>query len=61
MSEETAKPLSVSLKPAIIDAVDDYRRRQPDLPNRSKAIGRLLTQVLSPREAGLSSRDLRHV
>lgn len=29
---EKPKPVNVSLKPADIDDVDDWRRRQPDLP-----------------------------
>jgi hypothetical protein len=36
---EKPKSLSVSLKPGIIDAVEDYRRQQLVLLNRSKAIG----------------------
>ena len=40
------------MKAELLQAVDEWRRRQPDIPNRAEAIRRLLEQAL-----GLSSDD----
>jgi len=38
--------LSVRLQPAALDALDNYRRHQPDIPTRPEAVRRLLVEQL---------------
>jgi hypothetical protein len=54
-----ATPVSVILKPADKAAVDEWRRRQPDLPSRPQAVRELLREALSRSGAALS--EPRHV
>jgi hypothetical protein len=42
------KGLMVRLPPNLMHALDDFRRGQPDLPNQSESIRRILSQVLFP-------------
>lgn len=44
--------VTIPMKAELLQAVDEWRRRQPDIPNRAEAIRRLLEQAL-----GLSSDD----
>lgn len=37
--------LQLVVTPEFLAAVDDWRRKQPDLPNRSEAIRRMVEQV----------------
>lgn len=34
------------LSPSLAERIDDWRREQPDIPNRNEAIRRLLEQAL---------------
>lgn len=43
--------INLRLPRAMIDAIDDMRREQPDLPTRPEMIRRLLEQVLKERDA----------
>jgi hypothetical protein len=45
-SAETGTPVQVRLQPEPLDAVDKWRRDQPDLPGRSEAIRRLTALAL---------------
>lgn len=40
-------PVQVRLQDSIRDAVDDWRREQPDIPGRPEAIRRLVELALS--------------
>jgi hypothetical protein len=54
---KTAEPLILTVPtrftPDDVTALDDWRRRQPDLPSRSEAIRRMVRLVAQPTsEAG---------
>lgn len=39
----------MSVEPSFLDRVDDWRRKQPDLPSRAEAIRRLVEKGLHER------------
>lgn len=43
---QTGKPVQVRLQPDLLDKIDDWRRRQPDLPNLPETIRRLVESAL---------------
>lgn len=47
MAAEKLNRFEMRADDAFIKAVDDWRRKQPDLPNRSEAIRRLVEQALA--------------
>jgi hypothetical protein len=63
------RPLQLYAEDGFITAIDEWRRRQPDLPNRSVAIRRLVEQALAaessaakpPGRPGKSSKVLKSV
>jgi hypothetical protein len=42
--------LLIGFDDAAVRAIDDWRRQQEDLPNRSESVRRLVTAALSTRE-----------
>jgi len=50
-SPQTGWPVLIRLQPKPLDAIDEWRRKQPDLPNRAEAIRRLVEQALKPRQS----------
>jgi len=44
---ETGTPIQVRMQREPLDAVDEWRRKQPDLPSRAEAIRRLVEQALA--------------
>ena len=45
MATETER-FAMFMSPELIAAVDEWRRKQPDLPSRAEAVRRLLQQAL---------------
>ncbi|UZE46990.1 hypothetical protein ONR75_18470 [Rhodopseudomonas sp. P2A-2r] len=45
----TGEPVMVRLQPDMSKLLDDWRRKQDDLPGRPEAIRRLLTQALKAK------------
>jgi metal-responsive CopG/Arc/MetJ family transcriptional regulator len=41
--------LLVGFDDSLLRSIDDWRRKQPDLPSRSEAIRRLIGQALKPQ------------
>lgn len=41
-------PLAVRLPPALVGEIENWRRRQPQIPSRNEAIRRLLELALRP-------------
>ena len=50
--ERKGRPVQMRLEDEFIAKVDDWRRVQPDLPNRTEAIRRLVEQALSGKGGG---------
>jgi len=50
-SPETGFPVLVRLQDSPLDAIDEWRRQQPDIPNRSEAIRRLTALALEAEAA----------
>jgi hypothetical protein len=46
-ASETGTPIQVRTQPDQLAAIDDWRRKQPDLPSRAEAIRRLVEQALA--------------
>lgn len=44
--KETGAPVMTRFQPELLDKIDEFRRRQADLPNRPEAIRRLLAKAL---------------
>ena len=44
---KTGEPVLVRLQDEPLQSVDEWRRKQPDLPSRAEAIRRLVEQALS--------------
>jgi hypothetical protein len=44
--EDFAEGLSIRLRPSQLEAIDEWRREQRDLPSRAEAIRRLLDKAL---------------
>ena len=42
--------INVPMEPELVREVDEWRRQQPDLPNRAEAIRRLVKQALGIAE-----------
>jgi hypothetical protein len=42
---ETGTPVMVRLQPGQLDFIDQWRRKQKDLPSRAEAIRRMLAEV----------------
>jgi len=51
MARETTLPhlIQLRLPDELARGIDDFRRREEDIPTRSEAIRRLLGQALKPR------------
>jgi hypothetical protein len=47
--ERPGRPVQMRLDEKFLARLDDWRRLQPDLPNRTEAIRRLVDQSLSPK------------
>jgi hypothetical protein len=47
------------MAPSDVDAIDDWRRRQPDTPNRSAAIRRLVKKGLKERRATRTLKTIK--
>ena len=47
--------LNVPVRPELLEALDEWRRQQRDLPNRAEAVRRLLEQALGIAEDGAPS------
>jgi hypothetical protein len=43
---ETGAPVLVRFQPKPLETIDEWRRKQPDLPSRAEAIRRLVDQAL---------------
>ena len=43
----TGEPVMVRLQPGLATPLDDWRRKQADLPSRAEAIRRLVEQALA--------------
>jgi len=52
-------PVQVRLQKSLSDALDEFRRNQPDIPTRQKAIRQLLKEALAARQrrAGKKGAD----
>jgi hypothetical protein len=44
-------PVQVRLRDGLLASLDQWRRKQPDLPNRPEAMRRLIEEALKVREA----------
>jgi len=42
----TGELIGVRCRAELVDAIDEWRRKQPDLPNRPEAMRRLIEQAL---------------
>jgi metal-responsive CopG/Arc/MetJ family transcriptional regulator len=47
--KETGTPVMIRLQPDLLKEIDDFRRREPDLPNRPEAMRRLVEKALQQR------------
>lgn len=47
----TGEPVMVRLQPELVSPLDDWRRKQDDLPSRAEAIRRLVEQALAKGKA----------
>lgn len=50
MPKDESLPVMVRLAPDQVKAIDDWRRKQEDLPGRPEAIRRLVEQALEKTE-----------
>ena len=41
-----AVPVTLRLRPLLLNALDDFRRQQRDLPTRPEAVRRIVAQIL---------------
>jgi hypothetical protein len=48
MTEEQTERFQMRVSPSFLKTVDEWRRKQPDLPSRAEAIRRLVELGLSP-------------
>lgn len=46
---EDSEALTIRMPRSLVVALDEFRRAQPDIPNRSEAIRRLLAERLLPK------------
>lgn len=53
MTDDQTERFQMRVSPDFLAKIDDWRRQQPDLPNRSEAIRRLVELALRPA----ASRD----
>lgn len=49
--------MQLIVTPAFLDAVDEWRRKQPDLPNRSEAIRRMVEIAAGGSRAAESNKS----
>jgi metal-responsive CopG/Arc/MetJ family transcriptional regulator len=49
MTDEQTERLQMRVSPEFIKSVDNWRRKQEDLPSRSEAIRRLVEQALKAK------------
>ena len=42
--------VNLPMEPDLLHQIDEWRRQQPDIPNRAEAIGRLVKQALGIAE-----------
>jgi hypothetical protein len=49
MTEEQTERFQMRVSPSFLKMIDDWRRKQPDLPSRAEAIRRLVEQALGRR------------
>jgi len=47
------------LSSELMDALDEWRRQQPDLPNRTEALRRIIETVVMPNRQGGTTRKRR--
>jgi hypothetical protein len=60
MPEEKLNRFEMRADNSFLKSVDEWRRRQPDLPSRAEAIRRLVEQALSrPKPAPTAGRARR--
>ncbi|MCG8503268.1 MAG: hypothetical protein MI755_01565 [Sphingomonadales bacterium] len=52
MQEKKSFRLNMVISPSQIEAIDDWRREQEDLPSRSEAIRRLVAIALESERKG---------
>jgi hypothetical protein len=52
MDDEKTSPYQMRVKPSWLAKIDEWRRKQPDLPPRAEAIRRLVEKALDEDEAG---------
>jgi hypothetical protein len=52
MTEEQTERFQMRVSPSFLKMIDDWRRKQPDLPSRAEAIRRLVEQALGRRSKG---------
>jgi metal-responsive CopG/Arc/MetJ family transcriptional regulator len=50
--EATGEFVGLRIQPALLTAIDDWRRHQNDIPGRSEAIRRLVEQALAGEPKG---------
>ena len=46
--EEQTERFQMRVSPSFLRLIDDWRRKQPDLPSRAEAIRRLVEQAVKP-------------
>jgi hypothetical protein len=56
LQQRKGRPVQMRLDEAFLTKVDDWRRTQPDLPNRTEAIRRLVDHALQSPPAGGKGR-----
>jgi hypothetical protein len=49
VTQEKSERFAMWATPAFLQAVDDWRRKQPDLPSRAEAVRRLVEQALKAK------------
>jgi len=50
------RPFQMRVTEEFLRTVDDWRRKQPDLPSRAEAIRRLVDQAVKPSQTRRSKR-----
>jgi hypothetical protein len=50
LAETKTERLEMRVDPAFLQAVDDWRRRQPDIPPRAEAVRRLVEKALDSHD-----------
>jgi hypothetical protein len=47
--EEQTERFQMRVSPSFLKLIDDWRRKQPDLPSRAEAIRRLVEQAIASK------------